>query len=222
MPHRMHLSTFAMAIAALLPLAALARAADDAAPAPADVNPDDWEQIKSLLKSSDEEWSVIYPQLWRIHGLRQDIDATDADTAPPERRRRAIFDSPMGGTSLSAPVMPARDNRRDGPAGPFDPAKAPGAPQASGISAALRGLAIRTMINMMLPDQKHPVQTILAELDTLLDTHSATDEQLREKLAALRAVRNQEIQDLQAAQKQLVKYLTADQTAVLVELGLLD
>jgi len=206
------------------------RAAGDAQPPAADqINPADWVQIKELLQATNEEWSVIYPQLWRIRMMREDID-TAPETAAPEGRRRTngVFDSPMGGTSLNAPVMPDRGGRgggvggQGGGNGPFDPKKAPGATGQSSLSAALRGIAIRTMINMVIPDQRHPLRSVMTELRTLMDSRETTDEALREKLAAVRAVREREVQDLRAAQGELAPYLTISQTALLVYLGVLD
>lgn len=49
-----------------------------------------------------------------------------------------------------------------------------------------------------------------------------TPEQLQQKLAAVRAARQKARADLAAAQKDLLELLTADQEAVLVDLGFLD
>ena len=86
----------------------------------------------------------------------------------------------------------------------------------------MRGLIGRILVDTFLPEQSHPVQTVLTELQTLVNTYDVTDEQIREKLAAVRAVRNKVRRDLAAAQKELGAYLTVEQMAVLVSLGYLD
>jgi hypothetical protein len=62
----------------------------------------------------------------------------------------------------------------------------------------------------------------MTELQTLLNSHDATNDQIREKLASVRAVRNKAIRDLEEAQKDLTPYLTVEQLAILVSLGILD
>ncbi len=223
----LHAGILAIACLALAaPISVAQAASGDAAttPEPAQVGPADWGDVKDLLNATNEEWSVIYPQLSHIWALRLDIDAA-AETSQPggEEKRGSPFDSPMGGTSLSAPVMPNRGGRNQaGGSTPFDPKKAPGAPQATSLSGALGGLLIRGLIAVLLPDEAHPVRVVLSELKTLLNSRDTTDEQLREKLAAVRAVRSKAMRDLETAQTELTQYLTLHQTAVLVNLGILN
>lgn len=232
MPPRLHAGLHAgfLAIAcfALAPSVRPAQAAGEAqapAAAPATVvTPADWQDVKTLLNATNEEWAVIFPQLSRIWALRQDIDsAAETSHSGAAGRMGGPFDSPLGGNSLNAPVMPNRSGRAQaGGSAPFDPKKAPGAPQAATLSGALGGLLVRGLIAALLPDEAHPVRAVLSELKTLIDSHDATDEQIREKLAAVRAVRSKAMRDLQTAQHDLTPYLTVDQTAALVNLGILD
>jgi hypothetical protein len=67
-----------------------------------------------------------------------------------------------------------------------------------------------------------------AGMQALMDLLAATNdpkttpEQLKEKLAAVRAARQKARADLAAAQKDLLELLTSDQEAVLVDLGVLE
>ncbi len=192
------------------------------AAAPAAAYADEWDALKARLGATNEEWSVIYPQLWQIRMLRDDIHAPEGT---PGAGRRGILggalDSPMGGTSLNAPTMPGRSGAgASGRDRPFEAKNAPGAPTAN--VGVLRGLLGRIFVNAIMPDQNHPVQTALTELRTLLDSYDASEDQIRDKLAVVRAVRHKALRDLAAAQKKLVPYLTVEQTAVLVSLGYLD
>jgi len=225
MPPKFHLTLLAAASIALSPAIPHARAADTApAPAPTQLNPPDWETLKKQLQATNEEWSVLYPQLWRICAMREDLGASVPQT-PISPKSPFENAGPMGGTSLSAPEMPNRSGRgQANGTSPFDPKKAPGSPSAESptLMGALGGLLVRGLIDVLLPDQGHPVRTVVGELRALLDSHDTTDDQLRDKLAAVRAVRNKERRDLQSAQKELTPFLTLDQTALLVSLGILD
>ena len=72
---------------------------------------------------------------------------------------------------------------------------------------------------MMKTGQGNSVQILLTDLQTLLADKGTTDQQLREKLATVRAAREKARRDLDAAQKELMPLLTIDQQAVLVDLG---
>jgi Spy/CpxP family protein refolding chaperone len=61
-----------------------------------------------------------------------------------------------------------------------------------------------------------------AELKTTLNDPKHTTEDVAEKVAAVRKARQKARDDLDKAQKELVKMLTADQQAVLVSLGYLE
>ncbi len=62
----------------------------------------------------------------------------------------------------------------------------------------------------------------LVELRTALADPNATAEQFKEKIAAVRSVRQKAKADLVAARKDLLQLLTLDQEATLVGLGYLD
>jgi hypothetical protein len=62
----------------------------------------------------------------------------------------------------------------------------------------------------------------LVELRTALADPNATAEQFKEKIAAVRNVRQKAKADLVAARKDLLQLLTLDQEATLVGLGYLD
>jgi hypothetical protein len=61
-----------------------------------------------------------------------------------------------------------------------------------------------------------------AQLRTLLDNTSATPDQIRKRVAALRVARRKVQQQLVAAQQDLTKVLTVRQEAQLIIMGLLD
>jgi Spy/CpxP family protein refolding chaperone len=61
-----------------------------------------------------------------------------------------------------------------------------------------------------------------ADLKTVLDDPKHTPAEVREKVAAVRKARQKARGDLDAAQKDLLEMLTAEQEAVLVSLGYLD
>ena len=182
---------------------------------------DNWPAVQARLRATHEEWSVILPMLQRISVLREDVNATAGAVAAGRRGVGGAFDSPMGGTSLDAPIMPNRGGGGAG-SGPFDPKIAPGTEQRQSLLGALGGLMGRAIIGMVIPDQSHAMQTLLTELRGLAESREATDEQIREKLAAARAARNKAVRDLAAAQNDLEPFLTVDQLAILVSLGYLE
>jgi len=71
-----------------------------------------------------------------------------------------------------------------------------------------------------LPDG--PLGQAKADLKAALDDPKTPDEEIRKRVAALRSQRQKARADLDAAQKDLLLLLTADQEAVLVSLGYLD
>jgi hypothetical protein len=185
------------------------------------VSADDWATVQARLKATDEEWSVIGPVLQRMANLREEVQAKPG-LATGNRRPGGMLDSPMGGTSLDAPVMRSGSGGRGGN-GPFDPKTAPGAnDRGQGMLGALGRVMGRAMIGLMVPDQSRPVQTLMTELQTLAYLPGATDQQIWDKLAEVRAARKKAARELEAAQRELVPFLTVDQTAVLVSLGYFD
>jgi hypothetical protein len=70
--------------------------------------------------------------------------------------------------------------------------------------------------------RSNPVTAALADLKTTLADKTATPQQVREKVDAVRTARAKAIADLEAAQNELCELLTTDQQAVLVSERLLD
>jgi hypothetical protein len=66
------------------------------------------------------------------------------------------------------------------------------------------------------------VSSAIAELRTTLAESKSTPEQLRGRIAAVRAARAKAVADLGTAQSELMELLTTDQQAILVSEGLLD
>jgi chromosome segregation ATPase len=66
------------------------------------------------------------------------------------------------------------------------------------------------------------LQQAIADLQSALDNPETTEAQLKQKLAVVRDSRQKTKADLQAARKELLLILTADQEATLVAMGYLD
>jgi outer membrane protein TolC len=62
----------------------------------------------------------------------------------------------------------------------------------------------------------------MTELQTAAADPKTTPEQLKAKIAAVRAARQKAQAELEAAEKDLLQLLTADQEAMLIGLGYLD
>jgi hypothetical protein len=201
------------------------RAATPAAPVSATVAlANDAPALQSRLKATAEEWSILYPRLQRITALREEVHATIVPGAPVRNTKpMGIFDSPLGGTSLDAP--PAMASRGNSRGGPFDPDNAPGSPAVArgrGVLGLIGGALGRVVIDMAMPAPGSSVQNLLNELQTNLNATETSDEEIREKLAAVRAARARAARDLAAAQSELTPFLTPDQLAILVVLDYLD
>jgi chromosome segregation ATPase len=67
-----------------------------------------------------------------------------------------------------------------------------------------------------------PLEKAQAQLRTTLENTSATPEQVKKDLTALREAKEKAKQELAAAQKELQKVVTVKQEANLVLMGLLD
>ena len=190
-------------------------------PATATVASQDQAALQALLKASNEEWGVIYPKLLQIDSLRAEVYAAGAAGPANNGFFSRLLNGPIGGTSMDAPTMA---NNRWAGRSPFDPARAPGSPQASinaGSGGLGRGLG-RAMGNSLRVGQGNSVQILVAELRTLLNDAQTNDKQLFDKLTAIRAARARAVRDLAAAQEELQPLLTLDQQALLVSLGLID
>ena len=70
--------------------------------------------------------------------------------------------------------------------------------------------------------QPSAIEVAQEQLRSLLDNTSATPEQIRQRVAALRTARKQVQQQLVAAQKNLIQIVTIRQEAQLIMMGLLD
>lgn len=182
--------------------------------------PDTPDALQARLHASNEEWAVIFPKLQRIDALRDTLDAS-ADYLPATSRRRT-FNGPMGGTSLDAPVVTPRTGNRGGRFGmrenPFSPDNAP---SPSLLSTLANGIG-RAITSLAQPNQPNSVQTLLAELQTLVDTPDSTTPELADKLASVRAARAKAARDLALAQEDLLPLLTTEQIATLVAFAYLD
>jgi hypothetical protein len=152
------------------------------------------DDVKARINASDEEWKVIGPKIRNIVLLRQMVEG-DPD---------AGFGPPSGGSP--EPGRPGRDvgPRRAGFGWP-----PPGSPRGPG-SAGSGGADVAPLIQAQ------------ADLQAALDDPQTSDDEVRERLAALRKALQKARADLAAATKDLLELLTADQEAVLVSLGHLD
>ena len=176
--------------------------------------------LQDRLDATNEEWAVIFPKLQRIAALRDEINATSESVATTSRSR--VFNGPMGGTSLDAPVVSSNRSSRFGSREfPFDPQKAPGAGGSSLLTTIAGGIG-RVLTDLVKPDAPNSVRTLLVELQTLVDANDTPGWQLLDKLAAVRAARAKATRELTRAQQDLLPLLTTDQIAVLVALGYLE
>jgi hypothetical protein len=67
-----------------------------------------------------------------------------------------------------------------------------------------------------------PISQVQSDLQGALADPKTTADEIQDKVAALRNARQKAKADLDAAQKDLLELLTADQEAILVSLGYLD
>jgi hypothetical protein len=70
--------------------------------------------------------------------------------------------------------------------------------------------------------QRNPIAEAMTDLQTTLADPKHTDDQVKEKVAAVRAARAKAQAQLTEAQDDLLPLLTADQTATLIGLGYMD
>ena len=191
---------------------------------------DEWTALQVKLHASTEEWGVISPKLQQIRRLRTEVETVaPSSTAASRRGRGGMMGSPMGGTSLDTPIMPAGMNgpRRGflGSSQPFDPSVAPGRSQPQNTLLKLLGAATtparRTVNRRFGSSEGNAVEALLVELQTLVETEGATNSQIMEKLSAIRAARAKAARELKEAQDELGLLLTPTQLAILVSLGYL-
>jgi hypothetical protein len=207
--------------------------------------------IKQQIQASDEEWKVIGPKLRLVASAQQivETDPTENIVNPNAGRGggfgggNGAFAGPAGsggqrgpggprnfGGPNSGPPAPGGDGpppagppgegRPGAPVGPGGPGSfgggrfgPPGAgPGGPGGGGGPGGPFQRTS----------PISLAQADLKTALDNPKTPPEEIKEKVAAVRRAQQKARADLDAARKDLVELLTADQQLVLVSLGYLE
>lgn len=158
------------------------------------------DDVKKQLGSSDEEWKVIGPKLQKLIAARQ---ALTADARGPERGFGMGGFGPPGGGGFGPPGggIGGAGGERRGPAGDFSP---PGGPP----MGAFGGPMITSAITQAQ-----------ADLKAVLSDRKHSAEEIKEKVAAVRKARQKARGEVDAAQKDLMLMLTAEQEAILVSLG---
>jgi Spy/CpxP family protein refolding chaperone len=154
------------------------------------------DDVKKQLGASDEEWKVIGPKLQKVLAARQALTADARGTGPG-----------VGGLPFGGGVPPGGDTR---------PGEAPGgaAGPPTGIGPPPGGFGGPMAANAISQAQ--------AELKTVLNDPKHSPAEVKEKVAAVRKARQKARGDLDAAQKDLLLMLTAEQEAVLVSLGYIE
>ena len=220
-----------------------ARRASGASPQTAATPNTGIDSVKTQIKATDEEWNVIGPKLQAVVTARQTVmtyaTAGGGAGAPfggggpgflgrggpggPGGFGRDSLDGPggpggpfgRGGADLPPGVDPATffggRGGRGGPGGPpagFDPAALPGN-NAGAAPPAMGGGA-------------NAITAALDELKTTLANSASTPEQVKAKLATVRAERKKAESNFAAAQKALLLLITPAQEVTLVSLGYLD
>jgi len=153
------------------------------------------ERLQEQLGATSEEWKVIGPRLTKVMTL--------------SRQTR-------GGAGLARMFM----GRRGGPGAPGGRGEAQGRPGARGGTQGTRGGD--------RPQRRGPlgepsaVDRAAEALQTTLANASATPDEIKSKLTALRAAREKAKQELAKAQQDLRQVLTLRQEAQLVVMGMLD
>lgn len=184
------------------------------------------DDLRSQLRSTDEEWKVIGPKIRRFVLARQIVEGlTSGGGSGFERGPRGSFrgrppGGPSGG-SFSGPSSFENDSFRPppgegppgGPGGGEGPRPFGGPPPGDLGSPELSSLR---------GGDFGPVIQAQADLKIALGDPQADPDSLRGKLAALRQARQNARPALAALRKDLVELLTLDQEAALVSLGYLD
>jgi len=173
--------------------------------------------LQALLKATDEEWRVINPKLQAVVTARQAVLTYTTSAA-----RFGGFGGPnFGADSLEGPGngFGGRGGRGGGRgAGPGRPGgQMPDFPagQMPDFPGGGRG-------GPGGPGGNNQVGTALTELKTALADATSAPEQIKARLAAVRAARRKAASDLAEAQKALLPLLTPDQEVTLVSLGYID
>jgi Spy/CpxP family protein refolding chaperone len=155
------------------------------------------DDVKKQIGASDEEWKVIGPKLQKVLAARQALTA-DAQGAGP-----GFGVPPFGG---GAP-----------PSGETRPGEAAG-----GAGGPPAGFGPPPGVGFGGPMATNAISQAQAELKTLLNDPKHSAAEVKEKVAAVRKARQKARGDVEAAQKDLLLMLTADQEAMLVSLGYIE
>jgi hypothetical protein len=183
------------------------------------------ENVQQLIKATDQEWTVIAPKLQAVVTARQAVMTYTANAVG----RGFGFPGPgdFGTDSFNGPSnSPGFGGRFGrGPGGPGSPDGGRGRegfdPAMLAAMAAARGGPGRGGPGA-LGGINNPVSAALTDLKTALAEPTTTPEQVKTKLAAVRTARQKAATDLETAQKDVRRLLTADQEATLVSLGYID
>ena len=137
------------------------------------------ERLKTALKVSDDEWSVIQPLLEKV-----------------QQKQRQVMSSRMAGMFGGE----RRPNR------PQDSNNANNNPNAANPNA----------------NRPRPSVAEIEALKTAVENESASADEIKTKLEAVRALRKKAEAELEASSEELRKVLTLRQEAVLVMMGILQ
>ena len=158
------------------------------------------ERMREQLGATAEEWKILGPRVTKVMTLSRQAG---------------------GGMRMGRMFM----GRGRGPGGQGAPG-GPGGPNADSDrgnrgNRGNRGDRPQRPRGGMLGETS-PVDTAADELQTTLENASATPEEIKGKLTALRTAKEKAKQELAVAQKDLREVLTLRQEAQLVVMGLLD
>lgn len=179
--------------------------------------------IQERIGATNEEWVVIWTKLQKIIQLREEVEAKPADATTSRGGGMMMFGG-RGGSSLEGAAQSGRGGMSFGGA----PFSAPPSATNGGMSGMM-GMIMGLMGtpggaggNMFATTQANAMQSLLAELQTLLSDPNASDDQIREKLVAIHATRDQARADLKDAEASIARLLTEKQIALLMLSGYLD
>jgi hypothetical protein len=179
--------------------------------------------IQERIGVTNEEWVVIWTKLQKVMQWRAEVEATPADANTSRGGNMMMFGG-RGGSSLEGATQAGRGGMPFGGA----PFSAPPSTTNGGMSGMM-GVIMGMMGtpggaggNMFATTQANAMQSLLAELQTLLSDPNATDDQIREKLVAIHATRDQARAALKDAEASIARLLTEKQIALLMLSGYLD
>lgn len=155
------------------------------------------ERMREQLGATSEEWKVLGPRVMKVMTLSRQ--------------------------SAGGMRMGRMFGRPGGPGGPGAPGDQ-GGPNAGNNrgNRGNRGDRAQRPRGGMFGGEPTAVDTAADELQTTLENTSATPEEIKSKLTALRTAKEKAKQELAVAQKDLREVLTLRQEAQLVVMGLLD